>query len=498
MPMNRAEEIFQLRTEMMTSGEDGDNPIPRKKTFDILSSIIRPTVNAILVKGEPGAGKTTFALELLRAYGKGVYVSTRVSEDQLSDQHPYFKELIDRGEVVDIRSDQQLQVKNVIKFEDLRLASAQDIVEIILQNVTKVWKPLILLDSWDAIAKELDTVERLKVEKSILLIVVQNKAKILFVSEEPNLTTTDYLVDAVVNLRSATFDERRVRRIEINKLRGTAITQPSFLYSLDKARFTLFPSPSIKTQDDYDPKPFKGIQHHETKYSTGSEDLDKFLGGGIAPGSIIVLELGRFVGSFWQSSLVLSICNNFLANGGCVASLPSGGVSPSIVDRTLKAHISNHILDSSLRIASFSETYEPHTFALDTSSVIRSFEIYFKEAMKMKRTRVAKYDMPETGRPCFYPMGMDAAESFFSSEDIIKLSLLGIQSIRQFNDVAMMIVRAGTRSKQVLSDRADLHLKLEEVERSLVLYSVKPPSDLYNVQYDYRGGFPKVKLTPLV
>ena len=46
--------------------------------------------HSLLIKGLPGSGKTTLALQLLDYFGseKGVYISTRVGESKLSRQIP--------------------------------------------------------------------------------------------------------------------------------------------------------------------------------------------------------------------------------------------------------------------------------------------------------------------------------------------------------------------------------------------------------------------------
>jgi KaiC/GvpD/RAD55 family RecA-like ATPase len=468
-----------------------------EQSLEILSGLLGAAVSAILVKGDPGTGKTTLALELLGLHKKGIYISTRVSMEQIIKQNPHTSRLMKEGNLIEVNTEDIQQKKLLLakekattKFEDLRLATATDVIETVVNAVTKVSEPLIVLDSWDAVAKQIDPIERLKVEKSLLLISSSRKAKLVFISEEPQLTTTDYLVDAVVILRRDFLEGRRIRKIEFSKLRGSAIPQSTYLYTLDHGRMSLFAGPQVLSPvGGYEAKPFKPMPHHGEFYSTGSPDLDAFLHGGLKQGSITILELGKYVGTDWHFPLTTSVYCNFLANGGACVSLPGGGVTPDMVVKVVESFFPNKVVDSSFRIASLTEDDGHHSFMLDRTSASDAFEMFYEEVRKIN----------DNGkRPCVELVGVDALESVFSPEDLVKAMIPEAQYVKQFGSAKLNIVRSGTRSKQVMSDRCDLHLKMDEIDGSLVLYSVKPPSQFYGVCYDYSLGRPLVRLTPIV
>jgi len=60
--------------------------------------------------------------------------------------------------------------------------------------------PIIVLDIWDSFAKELEEKDRIKAEKTLVAIADNSHTRVVFVSEEPTRTTTDYLVDGVIEL----------------------------------------------------------------------------------------------------------------------------------------------------------------------------------------------------------------------------------------------------------------------------------------------------------
>ncbi|HYB04760.1 MAG TPA: gas vesicle protein GvpD P-loop domain-containing protein, partial [Nitrososphaerales archaeon] len=83
---------METKIEETTKGSDqfGSQSI-------LLKSLLSSKIRTLLIKGEPGTGKTTLALELLAGFGSGVYVSSRVSRDMLMEQNPQLRELAKRG-----------------------------------------------------------------------------------------------------------------------------------------------------------------------------------------------------------------------------------------------------------------------------------------------------------------------------------------------------------------------------------------------------------------
>ncbi len=109
------------------------------------------------------------------------------------------------------------------------------------------------MDSWDAIANELDPKQRLKVEKALISMIDTSEARLIFISEEFGQQPLEYMAEGVVTLRhlwvfgggmGSTYPplvrRRSAREIELEKLRGTPIYQRTYLFTLCKGRFTCF------------------------------------------------------------------------------------------------------------------------------------------------------------------------------------------------------------------------------------------------------------------
>ena len=454
----------------------------------MLDSLFSPAVTSFLIKGEPGTGKTTLALDLLRRYGAGLYLSTRVSEEKLLEQQKGSEILLREN---GMEKQEGSEITYSYAFQDQRFASAIDIVGSLTDRVNSSQKEqIVALDSWDSIAKELDIVERLKVEKSLLLMAEAKNAKILFVSEEPSLTTTDYLVDAIIVLRDDTFDGRRIRRMEIKKLRGSPIPQRSYAYTLDQNSFSLLEGSDIRWPSKSESKSFRPIPHTQELLSSGNKHLDEFLGGGIRRGSTLLLEINQEIGSDGHFPIASTFRNNFLANKGSSVVLLSGSITPEMACGSAKNYISTKEVEARFIIGSFEEI-RPGVcfFRLNWYSIAKTMETLCSQVEIMKR---------KFREPCMIILAAERLESMFGAEDLPKSIIRSVQKVKRSGDLLVLTVRASTKSKADLADLSDLHLKLGGSEGAQILYSVKPASQLFHLSYDYGDGLVQINMKPIV
>jgi KaiC/GvpD/RAD55 family RecA-like ATPase len=464
---------------------------PGRESDEILKPLLKSQVKSILLKGEPGTGKTTLALELLRLYGRGIYVSTRLSQEQSKEHHPELNALFNTGHAIEI-SAQDYDLKRgssySYSFEDLRFSNPEHVINAIIKGIQKVKEPMIILDSWDAIANRTEKAERLKVEQSLSLLALGNGAKLLFVSEEPQLTTTDYLVDAVVMLQNDLYEGRRIRRIQWNKIRGSATTNWNNLFTLLDGRFTVFSQHAPMWQNIVKPQSFVPLAHKEAFYSTGSTDLDDFLGGGLRKTFFVLVEFGKYVGSAAFNPISTSIRCNFIMNDGCTITIPSPGVSANRIKESVARHVPMKLIDTSLRLAYF-EIFDvdPCFFALNASSAKESFDKIVNEAKKIKG---------EKNRPCVFSFGSDTLENVYSHEESFRFAQGMVQRTRHFGDVLYVVMRHGSPLLDELSNLCDVHVKLDHIDGTIVIQRLKPWSQLFAVIYDNSQGFPSIKLIP--
>lgn len=208
--------------------------------------------------------------------------------------------------------------------------------------------PVMVLDTWDGIAKELDTTERLKAEKMLVTLADSTKTRTIFVSEEPERTTMDYLVDGIVELKREERFGRIFREIEIQKLRGTLIEQHKYLYTLLGGTFTLIPPyTEVEFAKEKAPPPNGGGD----LISFGSPDLDRVFGG-IPKGSVFTLVYDENVPYTAVRMITLPMVVNALNTGHAVFDVPLPGTTNKEVAAVIRPFVSEEVCRDCLAIGS--------------------------------------------------------------------------------------------------------------------------------------------------
>jgi KaiC/GvpD/RAD55 family RecA-like ATPase len=441
-----------------------------------INALLTLHIGTILVKGQPGSGKTIFALELLRRSGGGHYVSTRVSSDKISQQIPGIKELVLTG------SNGGEHASGLVNLKDLRLANPTQLVKYVLEVSEQAREgQLIVLDSWDAMAKELPLFERLRAEKTLVAITEGGRLKIAFVSEEPEQKTLNYLADAVIELRRELHEGAVVRTLEMQKLRGSPIIRPTTLFSLVDARFTEFEaSPTFESQL-MKKGAFKPIKDSEQFYSTGVKELDERMLGGFRKGSIPLLEFGPELPQRVHLGIYNIAFSNFILNGGCVLSVPGEGASPPEVLGLLKLTIPAKAISKNLLIGAFEKYDNAQVFYLDPDSIKDTFESMWKSMASLKGGK---------SRPLIGTISVDIFESIFEGHELLHYLSRTIELVRKNRDVMALTCGDSSVLKKRLSDFSDVHSKYEMINDTLVIHGLKPSGPVTQISYDYSRGYP--------
>jgi KaiC/GvpD/RAD55 family RecA-like ATPase len=187
---------------------------------------------SLLIKGKPGSGKTIFALTLmdnLHHNSNYFYISTRLSVKQLLFFYPWIDKFREYNDS-----------KQEYKFEDARLDEPESLFERITNQLMDVKSPIIIIDTWDAIASFMDRESRLNNERVLQIWRERAGAKLIFLSESHDVNIFDSMVDGVISLSYEMENSRYYRKLHFSKLRGIPINCSQYYFTLFNGYFYVF------------------------------------------------------------------------------------------------------------------------------------------------------------------------------------------------------------------------------------------------------------------
>ncbi len=300
-----------------------------------LDQFLRKGWNTLLVKGQPGTGKTIFSMGIVEYFKdefNPIYVSTRVGVDKLFKQYPYLAERIETVTLRDIRRYGVESPENIaltISFFDL--PSATRGLEHAFDAASRIKNPLIIVDSWEAVGTQLSPDERMNVEDRVVRLAGEKSIPLILVSETEETTTLDYTVDGVIKLSRSEISGRLLRVMEISKLRGIKITHHKYLFTLTGGIFQVLQPLSIKevsssVSDDLD---------IGDKVPSKIEGFDEILAGGWDRGSINLIALDEAIGLEFIV-LFSRMFKELISSGYGLVLLHEVGPVTEIIDRMLQ------------------------------------------------------------------------------------------------------------------------------------------------------------------
>jgi KaiC/GvpD/RAD55 family RecA-like ATPase len=443
-----------------------------------LEAVLGRRGSILLVKGETGTGKTTLALEImsrLQSEGDTVHISTRTHPDKLAYQHALFPALAARENV---------KFFSTLEFDPTQFVISHNVVAGLHGLLSSMDNPLVVLDSWEGIADYIPQEARMKVEQSLMAVVEETGARLVLVSEHAGTDTTmDQLADAIIVLHQRVIDDRRVREVEIRKMRGVPIRQERYLFTIASGRFKhlgpfRFTLPAATSK-------FEPLPNTKTHMSTGSRHLDTLLGGGVPRGSTVLLEIRGDVPFEAQVYVPLTALLNFLVTNNAVMNFPYSDFDPTRARLFATQFLPKGVYDANLRIFTTDRVEDPVAikFSLNPGE---DFDKWLDTYESFKRQ----------GKTLWMVMALDTVQNFYGQGVMNFLATVASRAAVN-NDIQSIIARPNLELTPKVANISQIHLVLSQRWGTLILYGVKPRTGFYALQFSFQHGYPEFELVPL-
>ncbi len=458
-----------------------------RSSLDIASSYLLDFFvtggRSVLVRGDPGTGKTSLALQLLDYHSKNgfksIYMSTRLSAKTLKSHQPWVEVVQGKyGTVPRLAGDQ-------IGFQDSRRMDGIRAISGLRAYLEQVSNPFVVLDSWEGLFFES---RPLGVEE-ISKLVEDYDARFVVVTERREQTDLDYLLDGVVVLRRKFHDGRLVREIELKKLRGVSIKQSRFLFTLDQGKFRYL-APFDEDNSSQSSKVGEAVPNSpEGFFSSGSPSFDGIIGGGLRPASFNLVEISDEIPSAVTEIFLRTLFSNFVNNGHRVLYVPFLGTQKSQLEYILP-NISKETIDRSICLFTYFERKD------SPDSKGNALKGSIDEDFAAIQSKIEKMTQ-DSGKPVLAVLSQDALEGFYGYESIGKYLPRAIARFKNLEAICFQISSSGSSFLQELRAFCDVDVKMEMIHDTPVAHSVRPASVLHSLTRDPSASG-KMALVPIL
>src|SRR2546427_1193140 len=458
--------------------EDNESPTYLRSVPPELEAVLRRKGYILLVKGDAGTGKTNLALELmalLHSEGDSVHISTRTYPEKLSFQHALFPKLA---------AEPNVQFFSTLEFDPTQFVVGHRVISGLHDLLSSMENPLVVLDSWEGISAYIPAEARMKVEQSLMAVLEETGARLILVSEHPEANTTlDQLADAILILRQKVIDDRRLRELEIRKLRGVPIRQDQYLFTLAGGRFQYLEPFDFKLPEET--AMYRPLTNTETHMSTGSRDLDALLGGGVPRGSTVLLEIRGDVPFEAQVYVPLTALLNFLATNNAVMAFPYSDYDPTRARLFATQFMPEDVYDANMRVFTTDRVDDPVAikFSLDPKE---DFDKWFDTYSSFKAE----------GKTIWMLMALDTVENFYGPGVMNFLATVAARAAVN-KDIQSIVARPNLELTKKVANISQIHLVLSQRWGTLILHGVKPRTGFYGLQFTFGHGYPEFELIPL-
>ena len=528
---------------MAEKKEGGTAAFQASTTFprEIVRFLSSPGGHSMIIRGMAGTGKTTLALQIieeLASVQQSYYMSTRVSDQSLFNQFPWLLDKVKEGEILKARkkikkkadSEQQVeqillglaQIKGELKGEKVKsprkelqrlqgliegggeesvaepgagegelvvsVGSMMPEIEMAYDVVDKALpeRTLVVIDSIDALA------DKYGVSPSRLINALQKDlvegcgTNVVYVLETPD-PLLDYLGDGVVYMSLDNSTGRRIRLLDLLKLRGCEIRQPRYVYTLLGGRVRTFEySRYVKPEK---PKSFAVIDDPDQKHvSTGIPDLDAMLGGGLRTGTITLIELSPGVPVVASSQIEHAIICNAVNQDRGVAWIPTKKTGSESAREELIGFVSEPKFDKNVRIL------EPHGAA--GSPQPYSMTLEGEDVRVDMKWQDVEYALKNAGAPILTTIGFDSLESIYGP-GVLDGMMEFLTSLLNNGGVFVATVTPSVKSTSRLSDLAHIHLRIDKISGVTMVRGEEPFTAPYAMTDPEKGDF-RPKLVPIL
>jgi hypothetical protein len=133
---------------------------------------------------------------------------------------------------------------------------------------------------------------------------------------------------------------------------------------------------------------------------------------------------------------------------------------------------------------------EPYIVALKGESILEDYERY---------VNIERALMSSTKQPVLYVTEADTLIDAYGEREALWFLRMSLTRTREAEGLGMILIRPGySRAAEILGSLAHVHLKMTREHGTVLVYGIKPRTNVYVLEVDTSEGYPMPRLTPII
>lgn len=452
-----------------------------------------PRGGLVVVSGMPGSGKTSLGMSFiyngaLMADEPGLYVSTYENKERFFENASSFG--------MDFR---QLEKRGLFEFIPLPILKEAGIAEsfnIVMERVESLGAKRLVVDSFTALKEGLESPHeaRILLQNALHRVLEKFKCTTILIKERASASEDvgleDYVADAVIHLETTLLEDRRIRILGFEKLRGGEIRHPRLCFTIYGGFRALPPTKTLEPGEQMD---FSPPLDPPGGYTTGIPELDHELGG-YPKGATVLMEIDPRLTPLNYHPIFLPTAASFIHKGRLVIGIPSGGVTVGLLMKAGKLYglSEEKLLKQTVYLIESTASVEelPNIIRIDMKDCRRALREIVDHVIELTK---------KFREPSFIGIGVDRLVRLCGT-DIAANILASTQDYVKHSEGLMILIAKPIEPRMIerLAPIADIHLRITRKHGCIIFYGIKPGTPVYALQIDPKSKTPLPEIIPIV
>lgn len=370
---------------------------------------------------------------------------------------------VERGEIITEDDELDERLKNEFVFEIGKtlpeLDRAYDLVDRSLPE-----KSLIVVDSIRALSEHYGIPEKKVVNALQKDLVEKSNTNVILLDESLEGSELDHMVDGVIELKYEMIKGRRIRKMDIKKLKTTEIKNSSYIYTLEGGGFsTIYKDSQVCMGKGGAKEEYPFALATDIRISTGEEELGD-LKKNLRKNDIHLIEVDNRVPKTYLEALISSVIIDSCGRDKGTVVLPPFGASSDLIKDLVGNSLTDQEMEDLLLLQVGESTSEMNVRLMEGEYLHHDIN-----------REIIDESVSNPSEGCTIILGLDTLNMIYGENMFSDLSRV-ISSLKEAGHSVILLGPEDLEGSEMIKFTSDSIFHMDRIDHTSCIYGEKPPT----------------------